>query len=306
MTSFIPVKYGKRNYSPPVISAIDEIAGHFGKDSIQDVNRYSLHTEYSFTKRNLPTDFPSKYPSIASSMYRGIPLLWTSEEWSEQFFEFITDITFKRKEPEIIEIHPPFRDHCPSISVFLDRYTIFERKIKERFPKTKICIENRAGSQYTKSKFLITSIDDICKLINESRSRGCNLRVAVDYPQLFTAYGYEPKDVPMDWFETEHKKLISVKQSISSVHLWGKRRNEKGKLNAHQGDLDSLFENDQERKGRLLKLIASFYDDGISRYFVPEVNSNDIDLKSIIDDCTKAGIEFTGEYYLDNGGFLFP
>ena len=300
MTRFIPVKYGKRNYPPNIISSVDEIAGHFGKNVISDTVRYSLHTEYSFTKRNFPTDFSVKYPSIASSTYRGIPLLWTSEVWSEQFYEFITDITFKRKDPEIIEIHPPFKDHCPNIDVFLDRYMIFEGKFRKKFPNTKICIENRAGSQYTKSRFLISSINDICELINESRSKGCNLKVAVDYPQLFTAYGHEPKDVPMDWFETEHKKLINVKQSISSVHLWGKRRNEKEKLNAHQGDLNSLFEDDPEKKEKLLKLIASFYDDGICRYFVPEVNSNDSDLKSIIDDCMRAGIEFTGEYYLDN------
>jgi len=300
MTRFIPVKYGKRNYPSNIINSIDELAGHFGKTAIPDSNRYSLHTEYSFTKRNFPPDYYSKYPSIAHSTHRGIPLLWASKEWSEQFFKFIIDITFERKDPEIIEIHPPFKDCCPDIKDFLDRYLFFEKKIKERFPKTKICIENRAGSQYTKSNFLISNIDDICELISESRSRGSDLRVAVDYPQLFTTYGYEPKDVPMGWFENEHKKLDDVKQSISSVHLWGKRRNEKGKLNAHQGDLNSLFEGDQERKERLLNLIASFYNDGICRYFVPEVNSNDRDLKSIIDDCTKAGIEFTGEYYIDN------
>ena len=115
---------------------------------------------------------------------------------------------------------------------------------------------------------------------------------------MFTAHGFEPKDVPMDWFEKEHEKLTAIKPFISSVYLWGKRRNDKGKLNSHQGDLNTLFEGDDERKGRLLALIASFYDDGICRYFVPEVNSNDHDLKSIIDDCIKAGIEFTGEYYL--------
>jgi len=297
MTTFIPVTYHKRRYPPTIISQIYEIAANFGKESIPSHDRYSLHTEYSFTKRNVSIDFTKKYPRIAESNYRGIPLLWADTEWAMEFVDFIKDITYGQPDPEVIEIHPPFMDVCESIDKFLDIYSPFEEKIRKLYPDTTICLENRSGSQYTKSKFLISTIDSLTETMTKVNERGLNLKMAVDYPQLFTAYDMEPRDVSMDWFEKEHEKLTPFKRMISSVHLWGKLRNPKGRLVAHSGDLNTLFDMDEERKNRLLNLINDFYDDGICRYFVPEVNSSDSDLQSIMDDCVKAGMMFTGEFY---------
>ena len=215
-----------------------------------------------------------------------------------EFVEFIGDITRGKSPPEIIEIHPPFADACNKVSEFLDVYEQFEKEITRMFPDVIICIENRSGSQYTKSKFLISTLDDIRSLLSEVDARGIKLKMAVDYPQLFTSYHKDPKDIPMNWFENEHSILETYKEMISSIHLWGKNRNSNGRLVAHNGDLNTLFDMDSNKKEGLLKLISSFYDDGVCRYFVPEVNSCDRDLHSIIEDCVAAGMTFSGEYYI--------
>ena len=297
MTSFIPVGYHKRRYPPEIKCEIEEVAGNFGKTTITDCERYSLHTEYSFTKRVLEESFSKRYPILASSTYNGIPLLWTSTEWADRFADFVINITAGKKSPEVIEVHPPFRDTCTSVQQFLDRFASFERKIRTVYPKVTICIENRAGSQYRKASFLISTIEDVSELITACRDIGSSLKVALDYPQLFTAYHKEPFEMDMGIFLERHHLLDDCRESISSVHMWGKKRNDAGRLVAHSGDLNSLFDGDLLKKSQLLSLISSFYNDGVCRYFVPEVNSCDEDLHSILRDCMNVGIRFDGIYY---------
>lgn len=198
MAIFIPVNYHKRKYPPNIVSSVEEIAANFGKNSIPSCQRYSLHTEYSFTKRPLTDEFSEKYPAISSSNHRGIPILWAGEQWTEEFIEFVKEITYGQPVPEIIEVHPPFVDTCGTIDEFLDVYEPFEKEIVKQFPNITICIENRSGSQYTKSKFLISTLDDIRDLLSKIDDRRYGLKMAVDYPQLFTAYHKDPKDISMD------------------------------------------------------------------------------------------------------------
>lgn len=126
MTTFIPVDYHGKSYPPGIKCEVLEIAGHFDKTSIAFADRYSLHTEYSFTKRNMASNLMSKYPVLKGSEYRGIPRLWYSDGWAAEFGEFVIDIVDDRPDPEIIEVHPPFKDYCPTAACFLDRYAIFE------------------------------------------------------------------------------------------------------------------------------------------------------------------------------------
>lgn len=134
---------------------VKELAGHLDKTSIPDVQRYSLHTEYSFTKRKLDSALIERYPALKES-YKNVPRLWFSEEWAEEFAEFIFDLTDGHPDPEVIEIHPPFRDYCLDFDTFLDRYTVFEDIVLDNFPDTIITMENRAGAQYP-TTFLMTT-----------------------------------------------------------------------------------------------------------------------------------------------------
>ena len=60
---------------------------------------------------------------------------------------------------------------------------------------------------------------------------------------------------------------------------------------SHSGDLNSYFESDQN-KNVFLDWLASFLQDYKTRYFVPEVNSSDEDLHSIVADLESKGIIF--------------
>lgn len=299
MTTFIPVDYHGKAYPPGIKCEIREIAGHFDNTSIDFADRYSLHTEYSFTKRNLTSDLISRYSELKESESRGIPRLWYSEKWAAEFGEFVIGLVDDRPNPEVIEIHPPFKDYCSSATCFLDRYAIFEDTVSEAFPDAIVCIENRSGSQYSKSGFLVSKIEEIVDLLTLVSEREVRLKFALDYPQLFTAYNYEPDEVPAEEFTNKHRLLEPVKDLISSIHLWGKNRNDNGRWIAHTGNLNTMFADNPGMKRALLSIIREFYDDGVARYFVPEVNSGSIDLQSIVSDCMDAGIKFDGEIYID-------
>lgn len=141
MTRFIPVQYGKKTYPCGIIPKITEIPAHFDVKSIEVSGSYSLHTEYSYKARLLNSKLMQKYPILSSCHNRMVPQLWRSEEWAEEFATFIIDLVSNNPNPEIIEIHPPFKSYCKTIDDFISRYKIFENKIHGRFPKTIICLE---------------------------------------------------------------------------------------------------------------------------------------------------------------------
>lgn len=299
MTTFIPVEYHGKAYPPGISCDISEVAGHFDKTSIPRADRYSLHTEYSFTRRNMSSELIRKYPVLKESAERGIPRLWYSDRWVLEFGEFLIDLVDDNPDPEVIEIHPPFKDYCPTVTCFLDRYAMFEERVRSVFPDATVCIENRSGTQYTKSGFLVSTIEEVVNLLTCVSERGIGLKFALDYPQLFTAYDYYPDEVPADEFTERHKLLEPVKSMISSIHLWGKKRNMDERWVSHTSDMNTMFADNPAMKETLLSLIGRSYDDGIARYFIPEVNSGSTDLQSIVNDCIAAGICFDGEIYID-------
>lgn len=145
----------------------------------------------------------------------------------------------------------------------------------------------------------MSKIEEIVDLLSLVSKRKMGLKFALDYSQLFTAYNYEPNEVPADEFIERHKLLEPVKALISSIHIWGKNKNLGGRWIAHTGNLNTMFADNPGMKLALLSIIKEFYDDGIARYFVPEVNSGSTDLQSIVNDCIAAGICFDGEIYID-------
>jgi len=293
MTKFVPVSYRGMAYPSGIICSITEVAGHMDKTSIAVSGPYSLHTEYSYGKRKLNSPISQHFPVLKEANKDGIPQLWKNEAWSTNFFEFIQALVGNGVSPKVIEIHPPFDDYCCSIDHFLDIYETFEKRVLEEYPSTAICIENRAGTRYRGGKFLISKLDSISQLCEAVHCRKLKLRLALDYPQLFTAQHYKLEQFEMDRFIEQNRILEQHKLLISSIHIWGKTKRANSRWIAHFGDLNSLFYNDVLVKRRFLDYLIEFYDDDKPRYFVPEVNSSVEDLQSIVNDFIDTGADFS-------------
>jgi hypothetical protein len=82
----------------------------------------------------------------------------------------------------------------------------------------------------------------------------------------------------------EHLKAI--RHNIQSIHIWG--CNPK----AHWGDINTMFNGDQDIKRMYLTSLYELLDDGIPRYLVPEVLSSQADFVSIITDLLDIGFTF--------------
>ena len=106
------VQYGGNSYQEGITPELVEVAGHLDKDKIEDVQSYSLHTEYSYGKRKFSSDFIKQFPILCDANKEGVPQLWKSMEWAEQFAEFVIELTKKHAAPKVVEIHPPFNDYC--------------------------------------------------------------------------------------------------------------------------------------------------------------------------------------------------
>jgi len=66
--------------------------------------------------------------------------------------------------------------------------------------------------------------------------------------------------------------------------MWGKCKDKKGKWVSHSGNFDTLFSDNNELKKEFLSSVFSTFNDSIARYFVPEINSGENDLHSIVAD----------------------
>jgi hypothetical protein len=274
----IPIQYKSFQYKI-LTPKIMEIPAHFNIKKISPKIDYSLHTEYSYKESKYEDKIFKDLYILKDSNYKGVPLLWFNKQWGEQFFYFIKNLTNEQKIPKIIEIHPPFKDYCESFDVFLERYTKFENLIYKHFPDTIILIENRYGSTYKLSKFLLSSIDDIEIFIEKLKTKDLNLKIALDIPTLIKVEGGPNKNTinKIINFMSENKHNNSL---ILSLHFWGRKNNK-----VHTGDLDSLFNNDKKLKRDFLYSISNILNDNIPRYFLPEVNfSSQEDFESLIQD----------------------
>lgn len=279
MYNFIPIKYNGIEYPLDIECNIEEVAGNFDKKEINPNMEYSLHTEYSYGKRKFDADLVKKYGTIVSAKKENIPQLWESNEWAMEFADFIIELTDNKK-PKIIEIHPPFNDYC-SIELFLERYELFEKIIHKNYPKTIIVVENRTGTLYRGGKFILSETEEIvclCKMIIEKK---VNLGIVLDIPQILTAEKIDTLKFNKNVFRTLINKLLPYRELIKGIHLWAKKKSEAGKWVAHCGNFDTFFCNN-ENKNFFINEIKRLCDDSIPRFFVPEVNSGEQDLKLIV------------------------
>jgi hypothetical protein len=287
----IPIQYHNRKYPAGIKPSIIEVAGHFNVSSIRYEMQYSLHTEYSFAARRCDSPFLKNLPTIRNSCKDDIPQLWYNEKWASEFADFVTALTAKSTFPKIIEIHPPFNDYCPSLHRFIEIYKVFEDKILSLNPDTHIVIENRFGSHYRGGTFLLSRNRELNELAESIESSSCNLRMILDVPQLFTRH-FGPQTITSDNIVSTLAPLQNCRAYIMGLHLWGKKRSDSGRWVAHAGNLNTYFDGDASLKTVFLDELAHLFNDSIKRYFVPEVNSSDSDLKSIIDDLQSVGFHF--------------
>lgn len=290
MGKLIAVKYRGISYPKGIKAKVEEVAGHFDVGQIRPKGDYSLHTEYSYGKRHFDKPIVRKCSAIIKANKDGIPMLWYDTEWAISFAQYIEELTREFPPPVMIEIHPPFSDYAKDIDGFLQTYQRFEERIRRVFPDTKIMLENRCGSMYRGSSFLITKAEDIGCLVKEIEARNLGLRITLDLPQLFSAH---PNALLS---EREMARMLNelkpVMRFIEGIHLWGKRRSRNGNVVAHVGDLESFFGYDLRLKQAFLQLLVDLLSDDIDRYLVVEVNSGNDDAASILRDLIQAGLSF--------------
>ena len=134
-TQFQMVRYHDKEYPNDVPLDICELAAHFDIDKIAtDVGNYSLHTEYSYGKRNFSSTALEGLKEISDANRNGIAQLWKNKRWEEQFAEFIKRLSGTNNSPQIIEVHPLFNDYVDSVDHFIDIYRVFEMSMLDIFP----------------------------------------------------------------------------------------------------------------------------------------------------------------------------
>lgn len=281
--SFIFIEYNGVQYPEGYPAHIHEVAGHLDKGTIETAERYSLHTEYSYGKRKFDTERIAAFPILCEANKDGVPQLWKSSEWAEEFATFIIGLTQVHNSPEIIEVHPPFNDYC-SLEEFSERYLIFEQRIHAVYPDATIVIENRSGAVYHGGKFLVGKAKEIASLCEIIRQRGLKLGVVLDFPQLLTAEGIDTLKFKAEKYQVTIDTLIPYKDLIKGIHIWGKKKSATGRWVAHAGNLDTYFGGNQDVKALFISGIEQICNDGKKRFLVPEVNSGASDLDAIMRD----------------------
>lgn len=280
------IKYHGQEYPPDIPLHIEEIAAHFDITHIESRLRRSLHTEYSYGKRNLDSELLTKYPALCAAHKGGVPQLWKNRDWALQFADFLFSLNGTISMPSVIEIHPPFSDYT-DITRFIEAYSCFETKIKEYFSAVEILIENRCGSVYHGGKFIVSKVQDIALLCNAIEKNKLELKIAYDVPQIYTAHNAKTESDFINLLE-DTKPLCNL---IGGVHLWGKKLSCTGRKVAHSGDLNTYFE-DSAIRDHFLYVFKECFGDGKTRKMVLEVNSGNMDMLSIIDDLKRVGISF--------------
>ena len=237
---FTLVEYNGVPYPEGFASNIKEIAAHFDKCEIEAAENYSLHTEYSYGKRKFDSRLMSRFTELKSSQKDGVPQLWKSNKWAEEFAEFIFELTKGKNPPTVIEIHPPFNDYC-DIDSFLNRYTIFEKRIHSVYPNSVIVIENRSGAVYKGGKFVIGKAKEIVELCQKIKDKDISLGVVLDFPQLLTAEGMDTLKFNVDKYLSLVDNISKHREVIKGIHIWGKKKSASGRWVAHAGNLDTYF-----------------------------------------------------------------
>lgn len=293
MPLLIPIKYHHRKYPEEIQSHIQEVPGHLDVISVKSINNYSLHTEYSSPQRRLSSIVLQRFETLRMANIAGVPQLWFNARWAEEFARFIEALVGSNSPPLLIEIHPPYKDYCPSVDQFSEIYRLFEDRILSVYPDTEILIENRFGTRYKSGRFLISSYQDVGNLVSHLNRVGLRLGIVLDIPQLISQMG-DVSRLSEGSLKDMFTALRSCRKRIRSIHLWGKRRGANGRLGVHIGNLDTYFEGNKAMKQLFLEELHDLMNDNLTRYFVPEVNSGDEDVASIVNDLFSVGFRFQG------------
>lgn len=273
------VQYGE-GYPDDIVPELIELAGHLDKTIIEDVPNYSLHTEYCYGKRKLSSDLICQFPALCEANKDGVPQLWKSTEWAEQFAEFVINLTEAHAAPTVIEIHPPFNDYC-DIDQFLGRYRAFEEKIHKIYPDVEIVVENRAGTVYKGGRFIVSKGREIALLCQRIQETDTKLGVVLDFPQLVTGENIKPDAFDAAKYAAAIDAIFPYQSIIKGIHVWGKRRSATGKWVAHFGTLETYLPNPTDRENFIAGIRKICSDDN-ARLFVPEVNSGAEDLQAVV------------------------
>ena len=305
MTRLIPVVYRNMKYPSHIEANIYEVSGNFYKKKKLVVKSpYSLHTEPSFDSETFNSKIVNDLKYINEAQKDNIPLLWHSEEWANDFFAFIEWLIGDSNEsPDVLEIHPPYKDYCPTFKDFLKRFQVFYDKFDDTFNteyhKTTIVIENRFGTRYKGGKFLLSKCCDILEFCKVLKREKINLKIVIDYPQLFSTEVIPSKKKEENWMGANPSELLEkiikfnldlkkYKDVIGGFHMWGKLKNKDGKgWKPHAGNFDTFFSDNKVFKHEFLSSVFSTFNDDTPRYFVPEVISGIDDLRSIVADMEK-------------------
>lgn len=283
---FIFVEYRNIPYPQGFPSHLQRLCADLDKEVLGNASGCYLDTEDAGGSRKLDSGLLMEFDLLRLSQSRGVPQLWRSEAWAEEFAAFLIALIGEGAGPSVIEIHPPFDDYC-DLDGFLRHFRVFAARIHARFPEVKILIENRAGSRYKSGKPLVRSaaqIADLCRLIEKHR---LPLGIALDIPQLLAAEHIDPSSFDADRYEKIIAQLLPHRHHISALHIWGKARNSNGGWKAHAGTLNTWFGGDHKHKQELIRGIQTLCADEKKRYLVPEVNSGKKDLHALVRDLFK-------------------
>jgi len=325
----IPVIYRNMNYPFHIKANIHEVSGNFDKEELSINNfSYSLHTDSASKAQTFNSKIFRNLVHIKSVQKDGIPQLWYDKGWANDFFTFIDQIIGSNNpHPKILEIHPPFNnypmfescklsagkfDYCKAFKLFLDIFDVFYKKFNEKYSTETILIENR-GSNWS-GRFLLSKPSDVLDFAYILSNSNSGLKIVLDYPQLFSAVyistnikkkkelrqrGIIIDDEILEKIISFNQKIKKYKELIGGFHMWGKYRDENGNWISHAGNLYTFFSNNTILKKRFLSSVSSIFNDGTARYFVPEVNSGEDDLKSIVTDMEEEGFIFKPKLSID-------
>jgi len=315
MSKLIPVKYRNMNYPSHIEVKVHEVSGNFDKEklSIDDFS-YSLHTDSASKAQTFSSEVFHDLEHIKTVQKDGRPQLWYDKKWANDFFTFVDRIIGLNNPPEVLEIHPPFNnypvfkdckltarkfDYYKAFKIFIDIFNVFYKQFieKEKYKNTTILVENR-GSNWN-GRFLLSKPSDVLDFAYILSNSNSGLKIVLDYPQLFSAVylsasskkkkelqqkGIMIDDEILEKIISFNQEIKKYKKLIGGFHMWGKYRDENRNWISHAGNLNTLFSYNDELKQEFLKSVSSTFDDDIARYFVPEVNSGEDDLLSIIND----------------------
>jgi hypothetical protein len=293
MSKLIPIIYKNMNYPSHIKANIHEVSGNFYKEKLNVKSPYSLHTEPSSIPKVFCSKIVKDFKSINNAQKGNIAQLWFDHGWANDFYEYINELIDKNPPPDLLEIHPPFNDYCKSFDKFFDIFNNFYIKFKKKYPSTTIVIENRFGTRYKGGRFLLSTCSDILEFCKYLKNSNIDIKIVLDYPQLFSSETKKGKKLE-NWMGSNPLLLVEqiikfnhdiekYRELIGGFHMWGKLKSGNRWI-PHAGNFDTFFSANYELKHNFLSSVFSTFNDGIARYFVPEVNSGEEHFHDIVSD----------------------